>query len=593
MIILESKRTIRPWQQIKSEIVRPAYQEVHDKLVSDQKGKGRIGLCVTYLAAYVATYNLLGADNNLPDHLAYDLTPLVTGNDNQRAQDAWVTMQRHAGWTPAHRDRVQGHISRALSVCAPGLSKVVNPGMRARSEMVVLRNERSHMKTYVLHDCIPLKYRRMSVNDSRYRTLQYIGKEFARHSRSVSKGYMQSTLAFLARIICSDPQPLVDAGDSYEAIVGRLRQMDAKAWLRRYEYVQPNAERVAFPTFKGEMRLLRTLHCRILQPGARLVIPAPVFLTVQREEGYSSSTHVSYGSTGSSQEDERLRLEQRSLLSLLESIQRRVCQEKEEDLVEEERDYAFRVDEVRSILGACVTALQRLTVLLFLTTGMRIGGLCRLRLPETLMPAAMLRPADVPSATWTVEKNGVRRDISLTPAVRILAFQWLKSSERVAVESPYMFPSPLEATRNVCTRTVWKACRSIFIRAGVSGKHVHPHTFRHTLVHMLFITGNSFAKIAKFIGHRSEQTTAQRYGRLRHTDTINAIQGVGFLQDAQDSTARQEWETLAHDLTDPYRFAGTGLWDGLPGAKYVDKRKRRSDTLTRTHDALKHNVLSA
>ena len=47
---------------------------------------------------------------------------------------------------------------------------------------------------------------------------------------------------------------------------------------------------------------------------------------------------------------------------------------------------------------------------------------------------------------------------------------------------------------------------------------MHPHTLRHTVVQMLYMTGMSFENIAKWIGHSNPSTTSGVYGRLSQND---------------------------------------------------------------------------
>jgi integrase len=53
--------------------------------------------------------------------------------------------------------------------------------------------------------------------------------------------------------------------------------------------------------------------------------------------------------------------------------------------------------------------------------------------------------------------------------------------------------------------------RRIASRAGVHGKHVHLHSFRHTLVSKLVNANNSMDVISKFLGHNDTKTTAMYY----------------------------------------------------------------------------------
>ena len=70
------------------------------------------------------------------------------------------------------------------------------------------------------------------------------------------------------------------------------------------------------------------------------------------------------------------------------------------------------------------------------------------------------------------------------------------------------------------------------------------HTFRHTVVQMLFLTGSSFETIAKWIGHSSPQVTSAIYGRLSHRDAEASLGNVPFLAPRNPDVV-SEWAGLA------------------------------------------------
>lgn len=63
--------------------------------------------------------------------------------------------------------------------------------------------------------------------------------------------------------------------------------------------------------------------------------------------------------------------------------------------------------------------------------------------------------------------------------------------------------------------------------------------------------------IAKWIGHASPNVTAGVYGRLSLLDAEGSLVPVGFLADGrrESASAKEQWESLARFLKEPYRFA--------------------------------------
>lgn len=127
----------------------------------------------------------------------------------------------------------------------------------------------------------------------------------------------------------------------------------------------------------------------------------------------------------------------------------------------------------------------------FLTTGLRIGGLVRLQWPQNSAPpsTSCIRGSDIPMELSTVEKNNRIRRVRLSDTCRILAARWFNpgGGRAHSARSCYLFPHRNDPGRAMGTRRVWGMCRTLFERAHLHGPHVHPHTFRHTVIQMLYM----------------------------------------------------------------------------------------------------------
>ena len=91
--------------------------------------------------------------------------------------------------------------------------------------------------------------------------------------------------------------------------------------------------------------------------------------------------------------------------------------------------YAFCPDEVRRMVELACSTLEQLVVMLFLTTGLRLGGLARLQLHGKVIRSAPTEGAilrtpvvesDVPPELTTVEKQNKHRRVRPTTACRVL-----------------------------------------------------------------------------------------------------------------------------------------------------------------------------
>jgi len=118
---------------------------------------------------------------------------------------------------------------------------------------------------------------------------------------------------------------------------------------------------------------------------------------------------------------------------------------------ESTRVYAFSPAEVRAIIEVAGTTKERLVVVLFFTTGMRIGGLARLRVPDEFRETRAINASQMPEYLSTVEKNGKVRKVRITDACRVLVARWY-SNGRAKGSHRYLFPgtSSEDPARHAC-----------------------------------------------------------------------------------------------------------------------------------------------
>ena len=232
-----------------------------------------------------------------------------------------------------------------------------------------------------------------------------------------------------------------------------------------------------------------------------------------------------------------------------------------------------------------------------MVTGLRIGALSRLQVPEALQGARPdLVAAQVGHQLWTLEKNGKLRQVHLSGALRVLVARWYRRGRVVAVDagSCYLFPGHHDPLQPMSTRHCWDVCHGVFERAGLRGPYVHPHTFRHTVITMLFMQGLSYETIAKWIGHASPQTTANAYGHLSQGDLTGLMQGVPFVDpNPPDAQSRTQWAAVAHLLTAPYRFDETEERELDPVARPTGPRTPTDRTPRRTPQATEGPLASS
>jgi integrase len=482
------------------------------------------------------------------------------------AQAAWERLQRECSWGLKHTADVRCQLARVLMLQCESVAYVINPTMR-KGTNVHFDCQRSHLNSFSLHEALPLDIRRRT-NHADYRLMVRIGEEFSNCLRSISKCHLQKVLLFFQALILGG-NDLVSwfpegVDDGVDARWSFLRHQKPKAWLLRYARLceRHAMQRMSFDHFKRQVRYMSLFYSKVLNPGSRSAIPLPVCggRRVPRDapwgEGSSSSSLAT--SAGSSAMDEHLREERQELRSILATIRSDACTVVSPE--QEERVFAFSCEEVEVIVNTASSTLERLVIVVLLSTGLRLGGLSRLRFDGSLLETPN-RATQIPTHLFTVEKNGKSRKVELNATCRVLLARWYRD-ERGDVRSPFGFPSRTASDRPCSTRRLWCVCRAIFTRAKMTGDHLHPHTFRHTVIQMLYMIGKSFECIAKWIGHANPSITSGVYGRLKSDDVSSALQGVPFIPQVDRGSRKDAWLRVAKLINEPYTFPDAE-WDGM------------------------------
>lgn len=543
--------------------VRAEYESMHGRLGGVFTRPRDIALCMSLLYHFSVEFNRIrsgqGTEREDPSLRHLD----GTREGAAAASAAWASLKGRTAWSSPHCHRMLVLLSHTLRLHCHAVAVAINPLMRHTAREVRIEAPRSQCREFTLLECLPAPVRVLCPRSLRHRLLVRMGNAAIDHLSSTSKKRLQRFLLFVDLMLfdrgstilplLAEPQQQVPL-DEPEAW-RRLTKMDAKCWLVRYReaYVRPN--RCGFACFKTHITFLRLIHNRILCPRSHLLIPVPRRggrLTSAREDedewrgGNQSSSASSFGTTTSTDaatnDDDHVR----RLRLLLNEIKGLVCKPEDEPL--EDRVHAFTVAEVHRIWKACHNTLERLVVHLFLTTGLRRGGLCRLRCSGAPDLNALCVVTRTPSTLVTVEKNGKRHVVRLCVGARVLLARWFSEGMRPdAPMNPYIFPGK-NGDNHMCSDVVYRLCRDIFRRAGITGGHAHPHTFRHTYVYILVMNDKSFDEIAKLVGHSSPQITSAAYGHIRMEDLSTPMDDE--LQPGMFSP-KQEWVDLGQFLRLP------------------------------------------
>ena len=557
------------YKGIADEATRLAYEELDRKL-------GAAGLPLRglgYVMTFARIFNRL-APVGRAGHAAR-FSHITGGRDDMAiAREAWLEMSREGAWHRTHLCRVRRELSQLLGLVVPALRYAVDPAKAPDPQMgMVYMADRSSMRTFTMHDCLPLRMKGDAAPRGEREVLSRLVDEVTSGLHNVSRQHVYKIALFVDNVVFGRGVPQrgritgADVADlspsSVDACVVRLRRLTARDWLHRYQGLYAVGG-VSFDQFKRHMRYLAILHGG---GGSATRIPLPsvggrVFCADPLEDLSSAATSASQAAEGAEDGGRAHRVDLRRLVARVQQA----CVRGTDGGEDPDRIYAFTPDEVRSIVGAAVSDEERLFVLLLLSTGLRLGGLCRLRLAEAdrrtlgASGAPPYRASQMPVSFPTTEKNGKCRVVRLPNICRVLLARWFSHS-RPASDTAFVFPSRVKAGEHVSLRYGWGVFDRLFKRVGMTGAHCNPHTFWHTVIRMLYARGHSFDRISKWIGHTDQKTTAAVYGRLS-VDEIHAGISIPTEGGGTAGDIAAAWRDVGDFLLCPYVLPDSD-WDGL------------------------------
>ena len=150
---------------------------------------------------------------------------------------------------------------------------------------------------------------------------------------------------------------------------------------------------------------------------------------------------------------------------------------------------------------------DELMYMLFVTTGMRIGGLVKIKLEHVAEITG--NNVVVKQTGRTIEKGNKWFTFIINNHVNSLIELWVKT-KRPNNGSVYLFPGrgDIPYMREASVR---KAFHRWCEAAGMKGTHLHPHSIRHSYGHLLLEAGNNIHDVSKLMGHANIATTEMFY----------------------------------------------------------------------------------
>lgn len=170
------------------------------------------------------------------------------------------------------------------------------------------------------------------------------------------------------------------------------------------------------------------------------------------------------------------------------------------------------IEEVQALLAAIPQGLNRARneaiLYLLLDSGVRVAELCSLKVGD--MDLAR-RTAVV------VGKGNKEREIYFGPDTARVIKRYLAKWPREASQKLFYSERPTDDDAGISTSGVQRMLQSLAKFAGISGKRVSPHTFRHTFATEFIRAGGSPKALQMILGH-NDMTMTYRYVTLADAD---------------------------------------------------------------------------
>lgn len=163
----------------------------------------------------------------------------------------------------------------------------------------------------------------------------------------------------------------------------------------------------------------------------------------------------------------------------------------------------FSTDELRKIRDSEKTVFENLIIQILITTGMRVGGLCNLKINGVYSGKVPL------SSGETIEEKGKKKfTFPILEPLHNALIEYEKKNTIFSECSDYYLLSL--KNKRICSFKINNIVKEVCNRAEVKGPHVHPHAFRKTVVSRL-MSCNTLDHASKYIGHSGTKITSKHY----------------------------------------------------------------------------------
>jgi site-specific recombinase XerD len=174
--------------------------------------------------------------------------------------------------------------------------------------------------------------------------------------------------------------------------------------------------------------------------------------------------------------------------------------------IAEKRLLCLSSDDIRKLLGACITRRDRAVILLMVDTGLRRAEVCALKWEDVDLSDGLVRVVR--------GKGGKARSVVVGATTRRALLAYRRSIAPPASSALFQTPEGQHMTPN--------GLRSLLGRLGErAGVHVTPHALRRTFATMAMRAGMNLLHLQGLMGHSTIEMT-RRYVQMLDDDLLEA-----------------------------------------------------------------------
>lgn len=150
--------------------------------------------------------------------------------------------------------------------------------------------------------------------------------------------------------------------------------------------------------------------------------------------------------------------------------------------------------------------LNELLFTILQEAGLRVSALVSLKLSNI-----MDDKLNIKDEIRILEKGNKMRTFPVSDNLKLKLNNYINHYHKDIDFASWLFPSTKDISKHISQTNIREKLKKFSDKAGVFGKHIHPHAFRHTIVTQLMQYGNKIENVSKYMGHSSVATTEQYY----------------------------------------------------------------------------------